>query len=85
MHLNTTMLMFGVLFWNGLSLVRSKSKMSNANKKDMLSMKTKVLIASIIHALNFATGVMVAGIDGSKKFNTFPDMDGQYFNLKIGY
>lgn len=73
------MAIFAVLFWNGLSLLRrpQEQALSTASVTDMLGMRSKMMICLIINLLNFATGVMVAGIDGSRKFNTFPDMDGK--------
>jgi len=35
------------------------------------------LINLLVNIANFATGVIVAAIDGSRRFNTFPDMDGK--------
>jgi cytochrome c oxidase assembly protein subunit 15 len=77
LHWNTTMVMFAVILWNGLTLLRRPTPVSQGNRKDMMCARTKMLIVLFINALNFATGVMVAGIDGSRHFNTFPDMNGR--------
>ena len=75
------MLIFGVLLWNALTLLRSpREKSVYGGFKDMKSMRKKMMINLGINAGNFMTGVIVAAIDGAREFNTFPDMNGRLNN-----
>jgi len=77
-HWNTTMLMFGVLLWNALTLLRGpREKGLYGAFKDMKSMRKKMMINLGVNAANFMTGVIVAALDGAREFNTFPDMNGR--------
>jgi len=78
LHWGTTMLMFGVVVWNSLTLLRSpKEKGLYGGYKDMASMGKKMRINLLINVANFMTGVVVASLDGARAFNTFPTMDGK--------
>jgi len=78
LHWGTTMLMFGVIMWNSMTLLRSpKEKGIYGGYKDMAKMGNKMRINLLINVANFMTGVVVASIDGSREFNTFPLMDGK--------
>lgn len=77
-HLNTAMIIFSLLLWNGLTLVRTAPEFTwkFANPMDMLRMK-KVSTASLhLIALAIAAGSIVAGLDAGKVFNTWPLMNG---------
>jgi len=77
-HWNTTMIITGVLLWNTVTLLRSsREKNLRGNANEIKQFRRKVLINLLINIANFATGVIVAAIDGSRRFNTFPDMDGK--------
>jgi len=77
-HWNTTMFMFAILMWNGITLLRSpKHPITQENIRENKSLRSKMMFVFGVNVLNFITGVMVAGIDGSRRFNSFPLMDGQ--------
>jgi len=77
-HLNTAIAIYGILFWNALTLLRKPQE--RILKESMLSctMSARVKMIAILHfvAFNIITGVTVAGIDAGKVFNTWPDMNG---------
>lgn len=78
LHWGTTTIMFGVLFWNSLTLLRSpKERGFYGGYKDMENMGKKMRINLLINIANFMTGVIVAANDGARSFNTFPTMDGK--------
>ena len=78
MHLNTAILIYSILFWNGLNLLRKPQEkiLTQSTLNTSLSVRGKMI--GILHFIvfNIVTGVTVAGIDAGKVFNTWPDMNG---------
>ena len=77
-HLNTAIVIYSLLLWNGLTLLRKPIEMSlrpehyKANK----ILRGKVILLLHFVALNIASGACAAGIDAMKVFNDWPLYNG---------
>jgi len=77
-HLNTAILIFSMLFWNSMTLLRPAAETSwrVVNIESMLKTRKWAMIAIHLLGLTIGAGSIVAGIDAGKVFNTWPLMNG---------
>lgn len=77
-HLNCAFVIYGLLLWNGLTLLRlpPETTWRSANVEPLLRVRRFALAAAHLLALTVAAGSIVAGIDAGKVFNTWPLMNG---------
>ena len=77
-HLNTAMIIYSILLWHGLTLLRNSPEFQwkLLNIKDMLKTRKWAMSATHLLGITIAGGSIVAGIDGGKVFNTWPLMNG---------
>ena len=77
-HLNMAMIIYGFALWHGLTVVGTpvEASWSLKNLKNMKSLRRYGLIIIHLLALNISSGIIVAGLDAGKVFNTWPDMNG---------
>lgn len=77
-HLNTAMLIYSLLLWNGLTLFRSAPEVSwrIIDFESMLRARRWAKHALYFTALTIAAGSIVAGLNAGKVFNTWPTMNG---------
>ena len=80
MHLNTAMIIYSLLLWNGMTLMRNSPETwwRTANFQSILKVRKWGIIAIHFLGLTIGAGSIVAGIDAGKVFNTWPSMNGAY-------
>ena len=78
-HLNCAILIYSMLLWNGLTLVRKPQEKFVTPEIGKSFKKMRGLSIGLLHlvAINIITGAAVAGIDAGKVFNTWPLMNDQ--------
>ncbi|MCK6453515.1 MAG: COX15/CtaA family protein [Alphaproteobacteria bacterium] len=74
-HLGLALLIYGLLLWQGLRLVRSPSAARGVDGKARLATFATGLL--ILVTLTFLAGGFVAGLDAGLLYNTFPLMEGR--------
>jgi len=79
-HLNTAIIIYSGLLWNGLTLLRKPQEHLITPSLLPGSRKLRGLSVVLLHCLafNIMTGVTVAGIDAGKVFNDWPLMNGKF-------
>lgn len=79
-HLNTAIIIYSVLFWNALNLLRPQQIETNLNLKNVKSIRRGAIFLIHLVVLNIMSGVCVAGIDAGKLYNTWPLMNNELKN-----
>lgn len=79
-HLNTALVLYGGLVWNGLTLLRKPQEylLRPENFKATKSMRLMSILLLHCIAFNTISGAITAGIDAGKVFNDWP-----WYNNKI--
>ncbi len=81
-HLGLALLIYALLLWQGLQLVRSPSGARGFDGKASLETFATVLLTLV--TLAFLAGGFVAGLDAGLLYNTFPLMEGRIVPLDYG-
>lgn len=78
-HLNTALVIYGGLLWNGLTLIRKPQELLLKPEHLKGNKTLRFLGIMLLHciALNTLSGACVAGIDAGKVFNDWPFYNGQ--------
>jgi len=78
-HLNTAIVIYSILFWNALTLLRRPQEnfVNGVNHLHMKKMRRGAIFILHFIALNIMSGAFVAGIDAGKVFNTWPLMNNE--------
>jgi len=79
-HLSMAFVLFGVILWTALSLLRPERAAGIAG---MAKVRRQVVVAFWLTALTMLAGGFVAGIRAGFSYNSFPLMDGQL--IPAGY
>jgi len=81
-HLNTAIVIYSVLFWNALNLLRGPQEkvFTSANFPHISKIKAGSLLILLFLSFNIMSGALVAGIDAGKVYNTWPLMNDEYLN-----
>lgn len=85
-HLNTAIIIYSILLWNALNLLKPQingNKISEFSAKNMKSMRRGAILILHFIAFNILSGVFVAGIDAGKLYNTWPLMNSEYSTMII--
>lgn len=76
-HLNTAIVIYSILFWNALTLLRipQENVVNAENFSNILKIRRGALLILFFAAFNIMSGALVAGIDAGKVYNTWPLMN----------